>query len=495
MKTKARLAIGALAFFLLGAALPVTLVWNPMEWNWAKLWAERLIHQAPATGEAEEGKQLWTCGMHPQVIQDHPGDCPICGMKLVPVNDPGAGASTAETQKPERKIKYWRAPMDPNYISDKPGKSPMGMDLIPVYEDEEPAETGIRVDPSFLQNFAVRTAPAEEGSIPIEIRTVGILGYNERDIASVNTKFEGWIEKVHVNYIGEPVKKGQVLFEIYSPQLVTTQQEYLAAMSYLEKLSSGGTEEAIERARSLLEASHERLHYWDITDDQIDALRTNSSINRTLPIHSPVSGIVVAKMDQALEGIKLSPGMNVYKIADLSTIWTNIEVFEYQLRYIRPGQTARITVDAFPGRSWTGKIIYLDPSVNQQTRTLTASVEIANRDWKLRPEMYANVEIRMPAVSGAVKVPQEAVIHTGERSVVIVEKAKGVFEPREVQLGASGGGYQEVRHGLRAGEIVVTSSQFLIDSESNLKEAIAQMLASKRGKDDQAPEQPTVHRH
>ena len=482
MKSKSTVVLLVLAFFVLGAAIPGLLIWNPLHWDWA----DHVIGRGHAGqgGNAETAtKQLWTCGMHPQVIQDEPGNCPICGMKLVPLKKESALAAPAATEtnsgSKERKIKYWRAPMDPNFISDKPGKSPMGMDLVPVYEDEAPTTSGVRVDPAFLQNFAVRTAVVKEGSIPVDIRTIGVLTYNERDIASVNTKFAGWMEKVYVNYIGEPVKKGQLLFEIYSPQLVTTQQEFLAAVGYVNKLEGKASADAVERARSLLKAARERLRYWDITEEQIDELRRSGKITRTVKFYSPVSGIVVRKMDRALEGMRLNPGMNVFKIADLSTIWAEIEVYEYHLQYVRLGQTARITVDAFPGRHWTGKIIYLDPSLDQKTRTLKVSVEIPNPGFKLRPEMYANIELQTPAVRGVVKAPEEAILHTGERSVIIVQKEKGVFEPRDVKLGAMGGGYQEVRSGLRAGEVIVTSSQFLIDSESNLKEAINKMLATR----------------
>jgi Cu(I)/Ag(I) efflux system membrane fusion protein len=404
-------------------------------------------------------------------------------------------AAPAVSQKKERKIKYWRAPMDPTYISDKPGKSPMGMDLIPVYEDEAASQSGIRVDANFLQNFAVRTAVAEKGSIPVDIRTIGILAYNEKNIVSINTKFEGWIEKAKVNYVGEPVRRGEVLFEIYSPQLVTTQEEYLAALDYVQKLSSGSYPDAVERAKSLLKAAEERLHYWDITGDQINALRQNRKITRTLKIVSPVSGILTEKMTDSLEGMKLTLGMTIYKIADLSSVWAQIEVYEYQIRQLRLGQKAHITVDAFPGRQWTGRIAYIDPEVNPQTRTLKAYVEIANPRWQLRPQMYGNVVIPVPEASGVVRVPEEAVLHSGERNVVIVQKEQGLFEPREVQIGAMGGGYQEVSSGLRAGEVVVTSSQFLIDSESNLKEAISQMLGAPRpvGQPESAPS-PT-HQH
>jgi Cu(I)/Ag(I) efflux system membrane fusion protein len=471
--------------FVVGAAVPTTLIWNPGNWNWVDQVVSHVHHPAGETAN-QSAKQLWTCGMHPQVIQDHPGNCPICGMKLVPVKNSSTSQPAAAAENKGRKIKYWRAPMDPNYISDKPGKSPMGMDLVPVYEEEAPADTGIRVDPNFIQNFGVRTAKVEKGSIPADIRTVGILDYDQKRIVSVNTKFEGWIEKAKVNYIGEQVRKGDVLFEIYSPQLVTTQQEYLANLDYVNKLSANGDPDAVKRARLLLDATHERLHYWDISDDQIAELRRSGKITRTLKVLSPVSGMVVEKMGDSLEGMKVVPGMNVYKIANLTTLWADIQVFEYQVQHLAIGQTASITLDAFPGRRWTGKIIYLDPKVDPKTRTLTASVEIANPDLKLRPEMYADVEIHTPSIAGVVKVPEEAILHTGERNIVIVRKDSGLFDPREVALGSSGGGYQEVRSGLKAGETVVTSAQFLIDSESNLKEAINKIISEGREKPAQA---------
>ncbi len=478
MKSRKTFLLSVLFAFLVGAGLPALVVWKTGRW-------QRTSSAASASGGGEESashsgrKQLWTCGMHPQVLLDEPGNCPICGMALVPVKGASPAAAAPSPGK-ERKIKYWRAPMDPAYISDKPGKSPMGMDLVPVYEDEAPLQSGVRVDANFLQNFAVRTAVAEKGSIPVDIRTVGILAYNEKNIVSINTKFEGWIEKARVNYVGEPVRRGEVLFEIYSPQLVTTQEEYLAAMDYVRKLSSGSYPDAVGRAESLLQSAEERLHYWDISGDQIEALRQSRKITRTVRFVSPVSGVLTEKMTDSLEGMKVMPGMNIYKIANLSTLWVQVEVYEYQIRQLRLGQVARITVEAFPGRQWSGHIAYIDPAVNPQTRTLKAYVEIPNPHRQLRPQMYANVIIPVSAAAGVVRVPEEAVLHSGERNVIIVQKEAGLFEPREVQLGATGGGYQEVRSGLQAGEVVVTSSQFLIDSESNFKEAITQMLGARK---------------
>jgi Cu(I)/Ag(I) efflux system membrane fusion protein len=502
MKLKPGTVAVIVTAFLLGAALPSFLIWNPAGWSWAtRLTASHSgMSEAGRPVKKERKVKYWRAPMDPNYISDKPGKSPM-GMDLIPVyEDEGtkteaSATSVAAPEKKGRKIKYWRAPMDPNYISDKPGKSPMGMDLVPVYEDEASSESGVRVDPSFVQNFDVRTAVVGRGSIPVDSRTVGILDYNQKNIVSINTKFEGWIESAHVNYVGEEVSRGEVLFDIYSPQLVTTQQEYLAAADYVQRLRDGGDPDALKRAQSLLQSTRERLHYWDITDGQIDELARSAKISRTLKIVSPVSGIVESKMSDSLEGTKLTPGMNVYRIADLSTIWAQIEVFEYQVRYLRLGLTAAITVDAFPGRHWTGAVIYLDPTVNQQTRTLKAYVEIPNPDGKLRPQMYANVVINVPAVVNVVRVPEEAVLHTGERNIVIVRKGADVFEPREIEIGASGGGYQEVRSGLRAGEVIVTSSQFLIDSESNLKEAISAMLATAKSGPSQESMPSSTHAH
>ncbi|MCE2484259.1 MAG: efflux RND transporter periplasmic adaptor subunit [Desulfurellaceae bacterium] len=396
----------------------------------------------------------------------------------------------------ERKILYWRAPMDPNYTSDQPGKSPMGMDLVPVYEDQAPQNGGVRVSRGFLQNFAVRTTPVTTGALPVSIRTVGVLAHNEEKLVSVNTKFEGWIEKARVNNVGELVEKGDLLFEIYSPQLLTTQREYLAAMDYVERLRQNRAyPEAVARAESLLEAARERLRYWDITEEQIDTLGASRAVTRTVRFFSPSSGFIVDKMGDSLEGMKLSPGMTVLKIADHATLWAKAEFYENDVRHVREGQRVLIEVDAFPGRRWDGTILFFRPAVNQHTRTLTAFVEVANPGLRLRPMMYVTVSAQAAGSARAVIAPAESVLHSGERAVVIVAKGGGVFEPREVKLGMAGGDMQEVTAGLSPGEAVVVSSQFLIDSDSNLKAAISQLL------NDGAPEQsapasaPTQHHH
>ena len=390
------------------------------------------------------------------------------GRETSPASGAGAG---------ERRILYWRAPMDANYTSDRPGKSPMGMDLVPVHEDETSGDGGVRVSQSFLQNFAVRTAEVVRGSMPVLIRTVGALAHNEERLVSINTKFEGWIERAQVNNVGELVEEGDVLFEIYSPRLLTTQREYLAAMDYIAQLERNRAyPEAIDRARSLLDAARERLRYWDMTEEQIAAMEEAKTAARTVQFFAPVSGFIVEKTGDSLEGMRLIPGMTVLKIADHSTLWAQAEFYEEDLRHVREGQPVSIEVDAFPGRRWDGRILFFRSAVDQRTRTLTAFAEVANSDLALRPMMYVNVSIEASGPSDVVITPTESVLHSGERAVVIVARGDGVFEPREITLGMASEGMQEVTAGLLPGERVVISSQFLIDSESNLKAAISQLL-------------------
>ncbi len=474
---------------LLGIGACALLIWNPL--HWASI--EHLLgrHQGHETATGGAAKALYTCGMHPQVVQDEPGNCPICGMRLVPVQ-----GSAPQAAGSERKVLYWRAPMDPNYTSDQPGKSPMGMDLVPVYEDEAASEGGVRVSPSFLQNFAVRTTEVRQGALPHEIRAVGVLSHNEEKVVSINTKFEGWIEKARVNNIGEQVAKGDVLFEIYSPELVTTQREFLAAIQYAEQLASGEAyPSAVERAKSLTEAARERLRSWDVGEQQIAALEQSKQVHRTVEFVSPASGVVVAKMGDSLEGMRVSPGMTVLKVVDHSTLWAEAEFYESDIRYLRQGQRVSVEADAFPGRRWNGRIVLLRPALNAETRTLTALIEVNNSDMRLRPQMFANVVLRAGGAASAVLVPAQAVLHSGERSVVIVAKGGGLFEPREVSLGLSGGELQQVTRGLAPGEMVVTSSQFLIDSESNLRAAIAQLLGEQGGGSGMGEPMPAAHQH
>ena len=430
---KPALALGAVGFGL-GAAAAALLLLNPVGWPWPAGLVAALGEPSAAAGgpEARPGTDI------------------------------------------EPRVLYWRAPMDPTFTSDRPGKSPMGMDLVPVYanEDESLPPGTVRIDPTFVQNVGVRSEPVARRDVAQTIRTVGTLAHNDRQIAWVNTKYDGWIEQVAVNYLGETVEEGQVLFDIYSPQLVTTQAEYLQAVDYAARLAASEYPAIARRAQSLVASSRARLRYWDITDEQIATLERERTPRRTLSVVSPVTGVVVEKMDQALDGMYVQAGMNLYKMADLTTIWVNVEVFEHQVEAMRVGQRARVELPYLPGRPYTGFVRYLYPHFDEQTRTMTVSIELENPDLTLRAGMYANVTFDVPVARSALAVPEEAVIRGGTRDLVVLERSPGTFQVVAVTLGRHGDGVWEVLDGVAVGDTIVLSAQFLIDSESNLTQAI-----------------------
>jgi RND family efflux transporter MFP subunit len=384
------------------------------------------------------------------------------------------------TEKPERKIKYWQAPMDPTYIRDKPGKSPMGMELIPVYEDEEEeSDLGvIKINPVTVQNMGVRTKKASRGSLHVTIRTVGHITYDEKLVAHIHTKISGWLEKLFVDTTGEEVHKGQELLSIYSPELVTTQEEYLQALKYREKTSSSRFTEVARGGETLIKATRQRLLLMDIDPKQIEALEKRAEVQNNMILHSPTSGIVVEK--HVLDGMKVNPGMQLYTIADISRVWVMASVYEYELPFLKVGQEAEITLPYEPGAKYKGHITFIYPYLSAKTRTVQVRMEFENSDLKLKPDMYADVVIKTKAIDDAVLVPSEAVIRTGSRNVVITALGRGKFLPKEVTIGPEGEGFVQIVSGLNEEETVVTSGQFLIDSESNLREAINKMLEAKK---------------
>ena len=373
------------------------------------------------------------------------------------------------------------------------GEAPAGE--APAAETSAMADPmAVRVPPKFLQNFAVRTAVVKRGSLPVSIRTVGVLAHNEEGLVAVTTKFSGWIEKAHVNNIGEQVAEGDVLFDVHSPELLATQREYLTGRDYVAKLRAGGADSgAVERAEALLEATRERLRNWDITEAQIAALGRTGGAPRTVRFFAPATGLVVAKSGDSLEGMRVDAGMAVLKIADHSTLLAEARFFEEDLRHVQEGSQAVIEAAAFPGRCWNGEILFFRSAVDPNTRALTAFVQVDNADLALRPMMYVDVTVRAAGAADALLVPAQAVLHSGERAVVVVAKDDGGFEPREVNLGLAAEEMQEVVTGLAAGERVVMSSQFLIDSESNLQAAMDQLV---RGDGEAAPSSMShAHHH
>jgi membrane fusion protein, copper/silver efflux system len=377
--------------------------------------------------------------------------------------------------KEKRKIKYWKAPMNPTYIRDKPGKGPMGMDLIPVYEGD--AEGDIKISPTIAQNIGIKTVTVKRRTLKHEIRTVGNLTYDERKVHHVHTKYGGWIEKLHVDFTGQEVKQKDLLLEIYSPELVSTQEELILALKYKESLQDSAYGELTESADSLLASTKKRLELFDVPQHQIEALIRDKKITKTMHIHSPVRGFVIEK--KALQGMHVQPGMSLYMIADLSNIWVLADIYEYEVPWIKVGQRVEMNLSYFPGKKFAGKVTFIDPFLNPTTRTLKVRMEFPNPKWKLKPDMYANVTIQSTIAKRGLTVPEEAVIHSGEKTLVVVARDSGQYESREVTLGVLAQGYYRVIKGLRKGEKVVASSNFLIDSESKLQEAIGKIQNSR----------------
>ncbi|HZK13467.1 MAG TPA: efflux RND transporter periplasmic adaptor subunit, partial [Desulfobaccales bacterium] len=348
---------------------------------------------APAAKQA--GKpQLYRCPMHPEIVTKAPGKCPICAMDLVPV--PGA-ASPAPAAKKERKIKYWVAPMDPTYIRDKPGKSPMGMDLVPVYEDVGGDSPGvIQVSPATVQSMGVRTAKVEVRPLSRLTLAVGRVAFNERNLATITTKVDGWVERLYVNATGDPVRKGQTLLSLYSPDLVSSQQEYLLAVRNLKAMKSSPVKEMAEGARRLADAARRRLSYYDISAAQINNLERTGQVKKNLTLASPANGIVTKRM--VTQGMYVKAGMPLLEVADLSTVWVDAEIYQYELPWIKVGQPVTMSLDYLPGETFPGKIEYIYPYLKEATRTAMVRLRFPNPGLKLKPEMFAQVKIESPVV-------------------------------------------------------------------------------------------------
>src|SRR5205814_5419095 len=411
------------------------------------------------------------------------------GRDYVPVYDE-PGAATASTPAPsapaaasggKRKILYYRNPMGLPDTSPVPKKDSMGMDYIPVYADEGSGTVPgtVAISPERIQMLGVRTEAASLRPIAHTVRAVGTVAADERRIGVVNPKFEGWIEKLYVNTTGQTVRRGDALLEVYSPDLVLAQREYLVARSAAADMAQADAM-ARDNAKAIAAAALSRLKNWDISADQLTRLQRTGTATRTLILSAPIGGIVMEKT--ALEGLHFGAGDLLYRIVDLSTVWLLADVFEQDLAQIRPGQTTTITVQAYPGRVFEGRVAFVYPTVNAQTRTAKVRIEVPNPELLLKTDMYATVEIAAPATSATVLVvPDSAVLDTGTRQTVLIDLGGGRFEPRAVKLGARAGGYVAVLEGLRAGEKVVTGANFLIDAESNLRAAL-QAFTAPEGK-------------
>ena len=440
--------------------------------------ADLSLRHSPFAGTEHSHAEAtkYTCGMHPMIIVDEPGSCPICGMDLTPLKADTGGSGAAVTGG-ERKIKYWQAPMDPTFIRDEPGKSPMG--LIPVYEDEATGGAMITINPTTIQNMGVRTAAVTRGELSRTIRTVGLVSYEEPKQYVINSKIAGWVEKLYVAETGQQVKKGQPLLELYSPDLVSAQQELLLARDNFNALKESSISQISEGAKRLLEASRKRLQLWDVSKKQIARLEKTGEVRKTVTLYSSYDGIVTMKMIN--EGMYVKPGMTLLNLADISEVWVMADIYEYQLPWVKVGQQARVELPYIHDREFAATVDYLYPYVEPKTRTVKARLKLKNLDLELRPDMYVTVYLTGEKVEGALKVPQEAVLHSGEKKTVFVALSGGRFEPRRVKTGLQGeGGSIQILEGLFEGEQVVTSAQFMLDSESKLREAIQKMLNPTR---------------
>jgi multidrug efflux pump subunit AcrA (membrane-fusion protein) len=426
-------------------------------------------HGATAT---EESKTLYTCGMHPQVIQDHPGNCPICGMKLTPVRKQATPESTsrsASAQAGERKIKYYKSTMMPGEVRQTPGKDSMGMDMVPVYEDQAVASESqsIAIDPVTIQNMDIRTAAVIRGPLRRTVRTVGVVEYNETTLGDVTTKFKGWIEKLDVNATGQLVMRGDPLFEIYSPDLYSAQVEYLLVTSSPTNASSG--------AEGIRISALTKLKFYDISEGQIAELEKKRQPQKTMRILAPQDGFVVEK--NVTEGQMVDAGMKIYRLADLGLVWVQADIYEQDLAYIKLGQEATVTLSSLPDREFRGRVTYIYPNVDEKTRTARVRMEFHNPGYFLKPGMFATVKVVSELEPSVLLIPDMAILRSGEKTTVFVALDGGKFDPRTVTLGppAENDEYQ-VLSGVSEGERIVTSGQFMLDSESQLREAIQKML-------------------
>jgi membrane fusion protein, copper/silver efflux system len=382
----------------------------------------------------------------------------------------------------QRKVLYWVDPMKPGYKSDKPGKSPfMDMELVPVYDDAAGATPSdvegystISVPQGRQQAIGVQVGKAEMRELTKTIRLVGRVTFDETLHAQIHAKFEGYVERLFVDYTGKTVRKGQPLLSIYSPELLATQQEYLIAVRAREQFRASQNADIARGGLDLYESARQRLLLWDISPGQLRELEKSGKPQKALTLYSPVDGYVLTK--NAVLGARVMPADTLFEVAGFRRVWVFADVYESEAGSVALGQTARMTLSYLPGRTWVGKVSFIAPVLDEKTRTVKVRIEFENPDSTLKPEMFADVSLDRP-VGRVVTVPDGAVLSTGTRTLVFVAKGDGFFEPRAVETGAKVDGFFEIRKGVKAGEEVVTQANFLIDSESRLKSALGSMSA------------------
>ncbi len=410
---------------------------------------------------SEEGEiKYWTCTMHPSVRLKEPGTCPICGMDLVSVmkkgiTQTGTSGKTMEEKKETQGMQ---------------GMSGMhGMTGMTKTGDKELKST-FMVSPERQQIIGVKTQPVIVRPLERVIRTDGIVQLDETKIEHIHTKISGWIEKVFVDFQWQHVKKGDPLFTIYSPELVSTQEEFLIALRSQKLLGDSRFKDIASSSNSLVDATRRRLQLWDISNNQIKELENTGKVKKSLVIYSPVTGHVAYR--NAFENMHVEPNTRIYTIADHSTVWVQVDIYENEISLVKLGQEATMTLTSYPGEEFHGKVSFIWPHLHPETRTVKVRLEFPNPDLKLLPEMYANVELKVPLGKG-LTVPSSAVLRTGKQDIVFVDKAGGNFQMRRIQIGKKSGENYQVLRGLKEGEKVVSRANFLIDAESKIQAAMA----------------------
>ena len=419
-----------------------------------------------ASPEPAKPGAKWTCAMHPGYVSDKPGECPICKMKLSPVGE-------TPSDKGQRKLLYYRSPMNPAATSPMPRKDEMGMDYLPVYSDEVSGTAGpsglatITINPERRRLIGLQTSVVHKGPIDTTIRTVGRIAFDETRIVKVQPRFEGFIERLDANFTGKKVTKGSPLAWIYSPEILASEQEYLLAIKSAPSLARSGLPDMAEAARA-------RLQLMGISDRQLDEIARGGKPMRLLHIDAPISGVVTAK--NVVSGAKVGPQDALFEIVDLSRVWLLADVYEYELPRLKLGSLATMTLSYWPDRVWKGRIGYIYPTVDEKTRTVRVRIEVENPKTELKPEMFADVLIFGPP-HVALQVPEDAIIDTGTRKIVFVDLGGGALAPREITTGDHDRGLVEAIRGLSDGDVVARGASFLLDSESQLRAAIAQTPA------------------
>jgi RND family efflux transporter MFP subunit len=413
--------------------------------------------------------------MHPAYKSDKPGTAPDCGMKLEPVYADEGAPAAGEHAGHERKVLYYRDPKDHKYKSDKPGLNPeTGNDLEPVYAEDAasmPAGT-VKISTEKQQLIGVKFGTVEMAVANRTIRAVGKVAYDETRLARVQTRVEGWIDQVFVDFTGKPVEKGQPMLTLYSPEMLATQQEYLLALRSKEVMRHSTMNGVGDFQESLVQAARRRLELFNLSEAQMAEIEKAKKPLRNITVYAPISGYVLTR--NAFPNQRVMPDTELYTLVDLSRIWVIADVFEYESPEVRLGQVATVTLAYDAGKKFPGKVSFILPQVDPMTRTLKVRIELDNPGVLLKPDMFADVEFRM-ASAMRLSVPVEAVLDSGKTKMVFVDRGEGYFEPRHVETGERMGERIEIRSGLRAGERVVTSGNFLIDSESQLKAAAAGM--------------------